>query len=72
MRVSIRPAQTEDGPAQQRIEIAAGKRFEDVGMPEIAGMNRLPSRRLLNMRARGKPGLPLTKRIALSDTCSSP
>jgi len=35
MVISIRAARVEDGPAQQRIEIAAGKRFEEVDMPEI-------------------------------------
>jgi GNAT superfamily N-acetyltransferase len=33
---SVRLARSEDGPAQQRIEIAAGKRFEEVDMVEIA------------------------------------
>ena len=32
----IRPMTPEDGPDLQRIELAAGRRFADIGMPEIA------------------------------------
>lgn len=37
MTFSVRPSRVDDGPALQAIEIAAGKRFAEVGMPEIAG-----------------------------------
>ena len=37
MVISIRAARVDDGPMQQLIEIAAGKRFEEVDMPDIAG-----------------------------------
>lgn len=36
MRLITRPASTEDGPTLQAIERAAGQRFRDVGMPDIA------------------------------------
>jgi len=37
MVISVRRARVEDGPAQQQIEIAAGKRFEEVEMSDVAG-----------------------------------
>jgi GNAT superfamily N-acetyltransferase len=39
----IRPMTPEDGPDLRRIEVAAGKRFADIGMPEIAGDEPLPA-----------------------------
>lgn len=36
MTIQIRSARPEDGPALQEIELLAGARFRDVGMPEIA------------------------------------
>jgi GNAT superfamily N-acetyltransferase len=42
MVISVRAARVEDGPAQQRIEIAAGKQFLEVDLPEIAGDEPLP------------------------------
>ena len=36
MTTDIRPARPGDGPALQRIEVAAGERFRDLGMDDVA------------------------------------
>jgi ribosomal protein S18 acetylase RimI-like enzyme len=46
MAFSVRAASVEDSPTQQQIEIAAGQRFKEVDMPDVAG-DEPPSRTLL-------------------------
>jgi GNAT superfamily N-acetyltransferase len=36
MSVTVRPARVEDGPALREIERLAGRRFRDVGLPDVA------------------------------------
>jgi GNAT superfamily N-acetyltransferase len=36
MAAAIRPARMDEGPELQQIEVAAGERFRDVGLPDIA------------------------------------
>jgi hypothetical protein len=36
MVAAIRPARMDEGPGLQNIEVAAGERFRDVGLPDIA------------------------------------
>ncbi|GAA0816204.1 GNAT family N-acetyltransferase [Spirilliplanes yamanashiensis] len=53
MTVTIRAATAADLPVLQEIEVAAGRCFADVGMPEIAGDEPLPLDVLDHHRRRG-------------------
>jgi GNAT superfamily N-acetyltransferase len=50
---TIRPARVDDLPALQHVEVAAGRCFIEVGMPEVAGDEALPLEELDRHRRAG-------------------
>lgn len=61
MRLITRPAVAEDGFALQAIERAAGQRFRDVGMPEIADDEPAPIEILAAYAAAGRSWVAVDK-----------